>query len=117
RPAEDGWPCVGEMIRDRITSLHDEIERGGVEVVLDLRDSLPVGVGRGQLEFVVNALMSNALDSLVERPIRRLSVETAMVDSMTFVRVTDTGIGIAAEKLSSLFTPFYSEKGENAASN
>jgi len=116
-PVEGVWPHIGEMIRDRITSLQGAIERGNVEVRLDLRDSHPVSVGREQLDFIVNALLSNALDALVERPIRLLSVETADVDSMTRVRVTDTGIGIAAEKLSSLFTPFFSEKGENAVPN
>ena len=39
---------------------------------------------------------------------------TGKKDAEVFLRVEDTGIGIARDKITSLFTPFFSQKGEHA---
>ena len=38
-------------------------------------------------------------------------------DAHVFLHVQDNGIGISAERLSGLFTPFFSGKGEHAPSD
>jgi signal transduction histidine kinase len=86
----------------------------GIMLRLDLADCRPVAVNASQLGFVVHELLLNARHALLGQPKREIEVSTGESGDSAFVKVSDTGIGIAREKLSSVFTPFFSEKGEHA---
>jgi PAS domain S-box-containing protein len=107
-------PLAGDVVREALPSLLPDIEREAVALAVDLRDTRPVQVARAQLDFVVRALIVNARHALMDMPRRELRVETSDRGEWTCIRVQDTGIGIAASKRNSLFTPFFSEKGEHA---
>lgn len=51
---------------------------------------------------------------MCEREERVLTVETGVKGNQIFARVTDTGCGIPGDRISQIFTPFYSTKGEYA---
>jgi two-component system NtrC family sensor kinase len=67
-----------------------------------------------QIVQVVLNLLANARHAMCERDERVLTVETGVKGSQVFARVTDTGCGIPDDRLSKIFTPFYSTKGEYA---
>jgi two-component system, LuxR family, sensor kinase FixL len=88
-----------------------------VTVHLDL--SSDVGAVRGdvvQLQQVILNLMLNAFSAMSEIELdgaRRLIVRTSAVDeSNVLIEVQDSGTGIAAEKLESIFEPFVTSKPE-----
>lgn len=112
---EEARTLLGDAVRSAAQSLREDLAGAGATLDLALEDSLHVTIGRSQLDFVVGALLGNARHAVLGQPVRRILVQTGNGDRQAFLRVQDTGIGIAPAKVSSLFTPFYSEKGEHAA--
>jgi PAS domain S-box-containing protein len=103
-----------DTVRGVLPSLQADLEREGVAVELDLGAAPLASLSRDQMEFVILTLMVNAWHAVIGKTERRIQVSTGASDGLVFLRVRDTGIGIASDKLSSLFTPFFSEKGEHA---
>src|SRR6185369_13779111 len=94
--------------------LQRDAERRQVSLVLDLAPGLPPVYGdRVQLQQVLLNLLLNALDALSEvtdRP-RTVTLRTRAVDGgLVQVDVADTGRGIPAETLASIFKPFVTTK-------
>jgi two-component system, NtrC family, sensor kinase len=77
--------------------------------VRHLGDAPEVEGDAGQLAQVVLNLLQNALHAVGEGP-AELVVETGVEGSACFVRVTDTGPGIAPEVLPLIFEPYYTTK-------
>ena len=63
-----------------------------------------------RLEQVFVNLLSNAVQSMRDRPRRVLSVSIRRAGSTVTTEVADTGSGIAADHMKSLFDPFFTTK-------
>ncbi|WP_433405081.1 SpoIIE family protein phosphatase [Streptomyces sp. CA-146814] len=74
----------------------------------------PVYVDRGMWEKVVLNLLSNALKFTFEGAIR---VGVGVQDDEAVVRITDTGIGVAAEEMPRLFERFHRIENARSRSN
>jgi two-component system sensor kinase FixL len=83
----------------------------GIEVHLSLdpRADL-VFVDRIQIQQVLINLIRNAIDAMLESPVRKLSIRTLREDGMTRVTVEDTGSGISDIIADQLFQPFVTSK-------
>ncbi len=92
-------------------------EEMSVKVVLDMPETPPVRVHRSRAVFVLTSLLSNALDAMLDRPVRTLSIRTGTGPHAAFVEVRDTGCGIPREDIPRMFTPFFTTKGEFAAAD
>ena len=102
-------------IVERVT--HGDANLHRVTVHLDLSpDVRPVKGDSVQLQQVMLNLMLNAFGAMSETELdgaRRLIVRTKSIDeSNVLVEVQDSGTGIAAEKLESIFDPFITSKPE-----
>jgi C4-dicarboxylate-specific signal transduction histidine kinase len=113
--ADEAHVLLGDVMRSVSTSLGAGLAREGVTLDLALEDEMPVTINRHQLDFIVDALLVNARHAVLGQPVRKINVRTGTLDGQSFLRVQDSGIGIARERQSSLFTPFFSEKGEHAS--
>src|SRR5690606_22680675 len=68
-------------------------------------------VDRVQVQQVILNLVRNAIDAMVDQPVRELTVSTAAVeDNMAMVSVTDTGPGVDETAAAKLFQPFVTTK-------
>ncbi len=76
-----------------------------VEVAADL---LPVSGDPGQLQQVVIALATNALDAMGQSGV--LTIVGRNEDQKVVIEVTDTGVGISPENLPKIFEPFFTTK-------
>jgi PAS domain S-box-containing protein len=112
--AEEAPLLLADLVRAALASVQPDLVKEGITVELDLQEGLIVTIDHEQLGFVAEALLVNAWHAVLDRAVRRIRVITGNTNGEVFLRVEDTGIGIAREKLSSLFTPFFSEKGEHA---
>jgi len=92
-----------------------ELRLQGVAVERRLARDLPAIVGdRQQLQQVVLNLVTNAAQAVRALPPglpRRITVETLARDDDVVVRVADTGLGIPADILPQVFSPFFTTKG------
>jgi PAS domain S-box-containing protein len=105
---------LDELARSRVALLDKQFEAEGVIVRLDLRETAPIVAVSSQLGFMLTSLLTNALHSLIDSPLRVVTVRTGSVSGSAFLEVSDTGCGIAPENLTKLFTPFFTTKGEFA---
>ena len=97
--------------------VREQFRKEGI-VIGERIESLPDStMNREQIVQVVLNILTNARHAMCEREERALTVETGVKGSQVFARVTDTGCGIPEERLSQIFTPFYSTKGEYAGDN
>jgi PAS domain S-box-containing protein len=108
---------VNSMIRIVEGIAHGDATLHKVTVHLDLSpDIRPVKGDSVQLQQVILNLMLNAFSAMSGAgpdDARRLVVRTTSIDeSNVLVEVQDSGTGIAAEKLDSIFEPFVTSKPE-----
>jgi len=91
-----------------------ELKLQGVTVEKHLATNLPPVRGdRQQLQQVVLNLMSNAAQAVAGLPPglpRRIALSAAADGGRVVVRVADTGLGIPADVLPQIFSPFFTTK-------
>jgi C4-dicarboxylate-specific signal transduction histidine kinase len=98
------------LFEKRFTEAH-------TDVVLELRGTPAVRAHRSRLEFIITCLVSNALDALLDRPVRVVTIRTGTGPHAAYLEVEDTGCGIPPENIPRLFSPFFTTKGEWAGTN
>ena len=108
---------VNSVIRVVERIVHGDANQHQVTVHLDLPPDLrPVKGDNVQLQQVILNLVLNAFSAMGGTGFdgaRRLVVRTSSIDeSNVLVEVQDSGTGIAAEKLESIFDPFVTSKPE-----
>jgi PAS domain S-box-containing protein len=85
----------------------------GVPVDQAQPEDLPaVRANAVQLQQALLNLILNALEAMGDRPDRRLSIETAMVNGDVEIAVRDTGPGFEEDRLDDIFKPFTTSKEE-----
>jgi signal transduction histidine kinase len=105
-----------DVLARTLLPLHEKrIGEEKVSLVLDLSETPPVMGDEVRMRFVLSGLIGNALDSLLDRPQRMVSLRTGSTEKAAWFEVEDSGCGIPAEDLPRVFTPFFSAKGEWAA--
>lgn len=89
-------------------------DQRGITVETDLKTIPNVPMVIADASHVVTNFLGNARDALIARPEKKIIVKTGMENGRIYMSVTDTGCGIATNKLQKIFSPFYTEKGEFA---
>ena len=106
---------LDQVARSVLEALGERISAEGAQLMVDLADPPPCRGEEPRLRFAVTTLVINALDALVGRPRRVVTVKTGTVPEGAFLEVQDTGCGIREADMAKVFTPFFSTKGEWAA--
>jgi PAS domain S-box-containing protein len=108
---------MAEAVRPLLPRFEARCAAGKVTLRVDLDESAMVHVAVSRLAYIAGSLITNALDAMIDSPVRLLTVRSAHDPRSVSLEVTDTGCGIAADDLSRIFTPFFSTKGEWAAAD
>jgi signal transduction histidine kinase len=105
---------VNDVVRVITDILRAEAASRGVMLSADLdRHPLPARADPVHLQQVVLNLALNGMDAMLSRPTGRriMIVTTALADAATIkVTVTDFGTGIPADKVKSIFEPYFTTK-------
>jgi signal transduction histidine kinase len=105
---------LNETIRSTLDILVPEATKRGVELSGNQSQvALPVRADQVQLQQVILNLALNGMDALQNcaSDKRKMAIQSAFVGkSMVEVVVSDSGTGIAGDKLMEIFEPFYTTK-------
>jgi PAS domain S-box-containing protein len=101
---------INEVVREMLVLLSREAERHSVTMRTELTSNLPaVRADRVQLQQVLMNLMVNAFEAMGESG-GALIIRTEPWESGLVVSVTDTGVGIPADKMDQIFSAFATSK-------
>jgi PAS domain S-box-containing protein len=101
---------VNEMVREMLVLLHREAERHSVTMRTELQQGLPaVRADRVQMQQVLMNLMVNGIEAMGESG-GELVIRTSTLEGRVMVSVSDTGVGIPADKLEQIFSAFVTTK-------
>ena len=104
---------LNDVVIDVIEILRGDLIRRGVTLTQRLSPELPPIAGdRVQLQQVVLNLILNACDAMRENlpGDRHVLIMTALCDEGVSLSVEDVGVGIAPDRLASVFEPFVTTK-------
>jgi PAS domain S-box-containing protein len=105
---------VNGIIQEMLTLLTGEATRSSVAMRTDLSAELPkIMVDRVQLQQVFMNLMLNAIEAMKDSG-GELTVKSQLQDSRLKFSVTDTGVGLPAEKIDQIFSAFYTTKPQGS---
>ena len=108
-PHEDMRVSVNEKLDEALkiaryaSSLHD------IEMIKQYQSGADVKGNPDELLHVFVNLITNAVHAM-ERGGGTLTLETILLDKQVSVRISDTGCGIASDKIPEIFEPFYTTK-------
>jgi two-component system NtrC family sensor kinase len=98
-----------DVIQSAVRLLSHQKRDAEIEFIVDVAvDLLPVSGDPGQLQQVVIALATNALDAMGESGV--LTIVARNEDQKVVMEVSDTGVGISPENLQKIFEPFFTTK-------
>ncbi len=103
---------VNDIVRNAVRIIDSEAIKRGVSLSANhAGTSLPVRADEVHLQQVILNLAVNGMDAMQDSATNRMSIQTALVgDSQVEVSVADSGTGIPADKLNSIFDTFYTTK-------
>ncbi len=93
-----------EIAEQSIESYVPDATKRGISIELDIEPETQMTVDRGELEIILNNLISNAVK--YNRDGGRVDVVCRTADEIVTITVSDTGIGMAPEDVEKLFGEF-----------
>ncbi|NQD80195.1 sensor histidine kinase, partial [Pseudomonas sp. CrR14] len=81
-----------------------------VELLQEIRSEAWVCGDAIRLEQVILNLLNNALDAMLDSPVRQLGVLIEVQGAQCVMRISDSGDGIAEANLGHVFEPFFTTK-------
>jgi PAS domain S-box-containing protein len=105
---------VNEIIQEMLTLLRGEATRSSIAMRTDLSTELPkILVDRVQLQQVFMNLMLNAIEAMEDSG-GELTVKSQLQDGQLQFSVSDTGVGLPAEKMDHIFSAFFTTKPQGS---
>jgi len=102
------------IIQEILTLLNSEAIRSSVAMRTDLSAELPtIMADRVQLQQVFMNLMLNAIEAMKDSG-GELTVKSQLQESELQLSVSDTGVGLPAEKMDQIFSAFFTTKPQGS---
>src|SRR5713226_2181997 len=105
---------VNGIIQEMLTLLTVEATRSSIAMRPDLSAELPkIMVDRVQLQQVFMNLVLNAIEAMKDSG-GELTVKSELLDGQLQFSVSDTGVGLPAEKMDQIFSAFFTTKAQGS---
>ena len=114
-PAERQLVDVKEVLREMLAMLRSEAYRYKISMRIDIADEPPkVRADRVQLQQVLLNLMLNAIEAMRDTG-GALTIKSELrPDDQLVISVSDTGVGLPAEKTNEIFNTFFTTKPQGS---
>lgn len=104
---------VNHVLTECVDLVRPRADERGVAVLTDLDDMPPIPADPSGLQQAFMNLLTNAVEAVEDRSgAVTVSSEYDTMERSVRVRVADNGSGIDEESIESIWTPFYSSKGQ-----
>lgn len=106
---------INDLIHEVIGLIDFDARNHQVNLHLELKEDLPnIQVDRIQIQQVLINLLRNGIEALEGKPAenRRVTISTSLDADEITISVIDTGKGISADEVESVFTPYVTTKPE-----
>ncbi len=101
---------INDVVRDSLGVFEQDLSQKSVEVKTDLQEGLPlITADRKLLRRAFCNIIKNAIEAM-EDGTRKLDIVSRLNGGSLEVRFTDTGKGIAQEKIKNIFDPMVTSK-------
>jgi len=104
----------GDLVRETVLLLDKELAARKISLELSLDEALPpITADRVQMQRVLINILINAIQSLgsTRRRTRKIRISSASPDDKSVqLEISDTGRGIAPDKIEQMFEPFFTTK-------
>lgn len=94
-----------------LTLLQKEASFENVNISKEFDDTPMIRIDQGMITQVVLNLLKNALEAMVDSPVKELKIKCYSDKEWVYLSISDSGSGIPKEILKNIFDPFYSTKG------
>ncbi len=105
---------IEDVVASALETFRDRIERLGVDVKQDIRETGSILGDLEKLRRVLINLINNALDAFeekgTEQPCLEISIGENLAGTDIWLRLRDNGAGIDPEIIHKIFNPFYTSK-------
>lgn len=110
---------LNQVLHEVLLLESQQLMTHNIEVQWRPLSDLPSILGsENRLRILFKQLIDNAIEAMIQGNAddKQLSISTKTEAELLYVRITDSGIGIPADKRSKIFEPFYTtRKGKNTA--
>ena len=105
---------VNEVVREMVVLLRGQAIRYAVSIQTDLNtDFLKITADRVQAQQVLMNLMLNAIEAMKDSG-GVLTVKSQLEESLVLISVSDTGVGLPADKADRIFDAFFTTKPQGS---
>ncbi|MDA3864884.1 MAG: response regulator [Deltaproteobacteria bacterium] len=114
-----GRPGVGNItgvVKDTVKMISHEINSQGIDLMTIFKEVPDTIMDSNQIGQVILNMLINAQHALIDNKEKIIKIETGVEDDQCFFRITDNGIGIPADNMKQVFSPFFTTKGEHSES-
>ncbi|MCP5056156.1 MAG: HAMP domain-containing histidine kinase [bacterium] len=105
---------IAEVIDSALETFRDRLQTVGITVELDVHNAGPMRGDSEKLRRVIINLVGNSLDAFsdghTEHPILVVQAGENLAGTEIWLRVKDNGPGMEPERLTRIFSPFYTSK-------
>lgn len=91
---------LNKLVEDIVRIMNDQAQRKSVKLVISGDKAIQVAADRNQLEIVLRNLVSNAIKFSNRGGV--VSISFDIIDGMTEVRITDSGVGMNQDQIDSI---------------
>jgi two-component system sporulation sensor kinase A len=105
---------INTVIEDVINLVIREFESDSIKIDFS-REYLPeINMDENQIGQVILNMLINARHAMTGRPDKVINVRTYCDKEFIYLKISDNGCGISKENLKSIFSPFFTTKGEHS---
>ena len=108
---------INTMILSEMEFLKQMLSSRGIFCSSELDETLPEIKGsHNDFKMIFLNLIDNAIDSMIDSPVKRLSVKTQYFNRSVIIHVEDTGCGISENDRERIFEIYFTTKATNPSS-